>query len=289
MPSEEDVHEPRFARLDQLITRDIERRRRYRSIYYVLLVVAAVLAILALKYGRSAEGVAADTATKTAEDFVKSDQMTTALRGNRSLREYVDEVAAEGVRERFSAFDAKLESLRVDLTRTEKAQTELARSVERQRTGTDKLNAQLAEVSSQLDEIDTQLEETRKELEALAVRRQHSWLTPRSFLLKEDQDNPLPGLDLTIRLGPRDRDGVEAVKVWKGSVPVYPTGDDFASGAVLRFGEVFKFDDRQGNRYVATLTNAQQRFLARDFVGLDVVVRSTGQPIQKSGPQEGSP
>jgi len=297
MPIEEDIQETRFARLDQAIARDIERRRRSHKLYWALLVSAALLAVLGLMYGRSTRDVATDVATDATVAFTRSDEFTRELGGNPSFealvgksasnwtatyasgpefRALVQDAAGEGVRERFADVDAELDTLRGVLTQTEKTQTGLARRLESQLAVTEELSARLGAVSSQLENLGAGLKELQDDLQQLDARCQKSELTPMSFLLKENRSNPLPGLGISIQLGPRDGDEVEAVTISEGSVQLYPTGDDSASGAALRFGVPFEFADGKGNEYKATLMNAQDRFLARDFVGLDILVIAPG-------------
>lgn len=85
-----------------------------------------------------------------------------------------------------------------------------------------------------------------------------------SYLLKENARNALSDVRLTVLLGSEANGELNSVSVIDENDRTL-----FASSEAFRVGESFEFstDDR---RYRATLAYAQSRFLARDYIGLEL-------------------
>lgn len=158
------------------------------------------------------------------------------------------------------------------------ASAETALSVQKRRT--DGLSERVNQISAATETLQAMekkvqtLEETvasqQKLLDQLATGPRSE--TATSFLLKERETTLLSGPKLLIALGKRLPGRIENVRVASGSERVYPTGTLATDpGVTVLLGESFEFEDKEGQRYRAALTSAQERFLARDLVVLSLL------------------
>lgn len=87
----------------------------------------------------------------------------------------------------------------------------------------------------------------------------------RSYLLRENAITALSDLNLSVSLGRKSNGTVEEI-VFSDSRGTIES----ATRRSARIGESFIIVDREGRRFEATLTYDQGRFLARDYVGLEM-------------------
>ena len=88
---------------------------------------------------------------------------------------------------------------------------------------------------------------------------------PHSYLLRENANTALSDLNLYVTLGQKSNGTVERVVFADTRGPI-----ESATKANVRIGESFVVVDREGRRFEATLTYDQERFLAKDYVGLEM-------------------
>ncbi|MEO0367062.1 MAG: hypothetical protein AAF265_16410, partial [Pseudomonadota bacterium] len=87
---------------------------------------------------------------------------------------------------------------------------------------------------------------------------------PRSYLLREKTTTSLAGTGLSVTLGPKTRDGSTSIQVTD------QTGRVVYDQANISLGETFKFRDSDGRAYTGALPYSQSRFLAKDYLGLEL-------------------
>ena len=133
-----------------------------------------------------------------------------------------------------------------------------------------RLSKQVSQLTEEVAAMRERLEADQATIRELEQRltRNATASSARSYLLKENAANELPDLGLTVVLGRLSKDAVESIELSDAQGPL----DDGRTGPV-RIGESFRITDRTGREFDVTLSYSQGRFIARDFVGLEITER----------------
>lgn len=150
---------------------------------------------------------------------------------------------------------------------------EISKLVAAQQATESRLRAEIVRLSKDVVELRTQLAESQSTSQGIDNSRTTTEAIgrSRSYLLRENADTALSDLNLSVTLGRKSNGTVEGIVFSDSRGPI-----ESATKGSARIGESFVIVDREGRRFEATLTYDQGRFLAKDYVGLEMTsLRST--------------
>lgn len=217
------------------------------------------------------------SAQQAATDYASQPAFLALVRENAgslrdSLGRDIEQNRAEltGLRRRIEAL---AEGSSVDPTRLsdiERDQFKLTALMLERQSMERRLSKQVSQLTEEVAAMRERLEADQATIRELEQRltRNASASSARSYLLKENAANELPDLGLTVVLGRLSKDAVESIELSDAQGPL----DDGRTGPV-RIGESFRITDRTGRKFDVTLSYSQGRFIARDFVGLEITER----------------
>ena len=189
-----------------------------------------------------------------------------------SLGRDIEQNRAEltGLRSRIEALaeDSSVDPMR--LSDIERDQFKLTALMLERQSMERRLSKQVSQLTEEVAAMRERLEADQATIRELEQRltRNATASSARSYLLKENAANELPDLGLTVVLGRLSKDAVESIELSDAQGPL----DDGRTGPV-RIGESFRITDRTGREFDVTLSYSQGRFIARDFVGLEITER----------------
>jgi len=144
---------------------------------------------------------------------------------------------------------------------------EIAKLVSAQEATESRLRSEIERLSEDVANLRMQLAESQTTLQGIENSQKITaeFGRSRSYLLRENANTALSDLNLSVTLGRKSNGSVEKI-VFSGSRgPI-----EWATKASARIGESFVIVDREGRRFEATLTYNQGRFLAKDYVRLEM-------------------
>ncbi|MEL7312365.1 MAG: hypothetical protein AAFN07_12685 [Pseudomonadota bacterium] len=315
------------ARIEHVVSLELERRARSRKIIWALLALALVVAVMIMIYGNRERDairmeVRSDTefassvamavarensflnevaasepirkiASEQVEAFVQTDAFANSVASSPEVRGQIErasrsalsgEVLQDAVKaavselpdtnattvmrnsEAIESLEQRWQSRQAPanvVARLDEIETLLQRnSVE------DALRAQrrIEALETRIGELDSALQQSQQKIRTLEreAARIRTDGAPRSYLLREKTTTSLAGTGLSVTLGPKTRDGSTSIQVTDR------TGRVVFDQAGIGLGETFEFSDSDGQTYTGALPYSQSRFLAKDYLGLEL-------------------